>query len=87
MKDGFVGVFLYYHQQRASDKLDKRIQNQLVRLVQIKLLEQICGLLGDEELELKEFADILDAGFAEIKVGTIPQNVDKVALPVFSCVW
>ena len=52
---------------------------QIYRLV-MELLEQICGLLGDEELELKEFADILDAGFAEIKVGTIPQNVDKVVI-------
>ena len=49
---------------------------QIYRLV-MELLEQICALLGDEELELKEFAEILDAGFAEIKVGIIPQNVDK----------
>lgn len=52
---------------------------QIYRLV-MELLEQICGLLGEEELEIKEFADILDAGFAEIKVGTIPQNVDKVVI-------
>lgn len=52
---------------------------QIYRLV-MELLEQICGLLGEEELEMKEFADILDAGFAEIKVGTIPQNVDKVVI-------
>ena len=52
---------------------------QIYRLV-MELLEQICGLLGEEELEIKEFADILDAGFAEIKVGTIPQTVDKVVI-------
>lgn len=52
---------------------------QVYRLV-MELLEQICGLLGGEELEIREFADILDAGFAEIKVGTIPQNVDKVVV-------
>lgn len=52
---------------------------QIYRLV-MELLEQICALLGDEELEIKEFADILDAGFAEIKVGTIPQSVDKVVI-------
>lgn len=52
---------------------------QIYRLV-MELLEQICGLLGEEELEIREFADILDAGFAEIKVGTIPQNVDKVVI-------
>lgn len=52
---------------------------QIYRLV-MDLLDQICGLLGEEELEIREFADILDAGFAEIKVGTIPQNVDKVVI-------
>ena len=29
-------------------------------------------------MERREFADILDAGLAEISVGTIPQNVDRV---------
>lgn len=52
---------------------------QIYRLV-MELLEQIVGLLGDEMLSIKDFADILDAGFAEIKVGTIPQNVDKVVI-------
>lgn len=52
---------------------------QIYRLV-MELLEQIIGLLGDETMTIKEFADILDAGFAEIKVGTIPQNVDKVVI-------
>lgn len=52
---------------------------QIYRLV-MELLNQIIGLLGDEPMELKEFADILDAGFAEIQVGTIPQNVDRVVV-------
>ncbi len=50
---------------------------QVYRLV-MELLEQIMGLLGEEPMSLAEFADILDAGFAEIEVGTIPQNVDRV---------
>ncbi len=52
---------------------------QIYRLV-MDLLEQIIGLLGEETMELKEFADILDAGFLEIQVGTIPQNVDRVVV-------
>ncbi len=44
----------------------------------IDLLDQIEGLLADEEMDLKEFADILDSGLAEIGVGTIPQNVDRI---------
>lgn len=44
----------------------------------IDLLDQIEGLLADEEMDVKEFADILDSGLAEIGVGTIPQNVDRI---------
>lgn len=44
------------------------------------VLEQIVDLLGEEEMGLLEFADILDAGFGEIQVGSIPQNVDKVVV-------
>lgn len=62
-----------------NDLVRAKEYEQIYRLV-MELLEQICALLGDEELTIKEFADILDAGFAEIKVGTIPQNVDKVVI-------
>jgi len=44
----------------------------------IDLLDQIYGLLAEEEMERREFADILDSGLTEISVGTIPQNVDRV---------
>ncbi|MDE7273564.1 MAG: helicase-exonuclease AddAB subunit AddB [Lachnospiraceae bacterium] len=67
----------YFTEQ--GDLVKAKEYAQIYRLV-MELLEQICGLLGEEELEIKEFADILDAGFAEIKVGTIPQNVDKVVI-------
>ena len=46
----------------------------------IDLLDQIETLLCEEEMELQEFADILDSGFAEITVGTIPQNVDRIVV-------
>ena len=44
------------------------------------LLDQIYELLGEEEISLQEFADILEAGFGEITVGTIPQNVDRIVV-------
>ena len=50
---------------------------QIFRCV-MELLDQIYVLLGDETITLKEFAEILEAGFGEIQVGTIPQNVDRV---------
>lgn len=65
--------------KEKNDLVRAKEYEQIYRLV-MELLEQICALLGDEELTIKEFADILDAGFAEIKVGTIPQSVDKVVI-------
>lgn len=50
---------------------------QVYRLV-MELLEQIAGLLTEETMDIREFLDILEAGFGEIEVGTIPQNVDRV---------
>ena len=44
----------------------------------MELLDQVTLLLGDEKIPLKEYMEILDAGFSEIEVGTIPQNVDTV---------
>ena len=52
---------------------------QIYRLV-MELLDQIFNLLGEETISLQEFADILEAGFGEIQVGTIPQNVDRVVV-------
>ncbi len=49
---------------------------QVYRLV-MELLEEIYALLGGEEITRQEFLDILEAGFGEIEVGTIPQNVDR----------
>ena len=52
---------------------------QIYRLT-MELLEQIYALLQDEKMTLQEFADILDAGFGEIEVGTIPKNIDRVVV-------
>lgn len=74
------GLYKYAESfKQQGDLVRAKEYEQIYRLV-MELLEQICGLLGDEELDIKEFADILDAGFAEIKVGTIPQSVDKVVI-------
>lgn len=56
-----------------------REYGQIYRLV-MDLLDQMDSLLAEERMDMKEFADILDAGFGEIQVGTIPQNVDRVVV-------
>lgn len=63
--------------EKEGDLSRAREYAQIYRLV-MELLDQIYALLGEEEIPLKEFAEILEAGFGEIQVGTIPQNVDRV---------
>lgn len=72
---------LNYQQQfeKEGDLAKAREYAQIYRLV-MDLLDQIYGLLGEEEISRQEFADILDAGFGEITVGTIPQNVDRIVV-------
>ena len=38
----------------------------------------MVDLLGEEEVSGQEFAEILDAGFADAKVGLIPPWIDQV---------
>lgn len=44
------------------------------------LFDKMVGLLGDEHVSVKEFADIIDAGFDEIKVGLIPPSADCIVV-------
>ena len=52
---------------------------QLYKKVMI-LFDKMVGLLGDEHISVKEFADIIDAGFDEIKVGLIPPSADCIVV-------
>ena len=70
---------LTFEEQFRAEGEEERAREyaQIYRLV-MELLTQIEGLLKEETMTLQEFADILDSGFAEIEVGTIPGGVDRV---------
>ena len=72
---------LNYQQQfeKEGDLSRAREYAQIYRLV-MDLLDQVYELLGEEEISRQEFAEILEAGFGEITVGTIPQNVDRIVV-------
>ena len=50
---------------------------QLYRSV-IELLEQIYDLLGEEKISSTDYLELLQAGFEEIRLGTLPQETDRV---------
>ncbi len=45
-----------------------------------ELLKRLSDLLGEERVSRKEYLEILDAGFAELKVGVIPAVADRVVV-------
>ena len=65
--------------EKEGDLSRAREYAQIYRLV-MDLLDQVYELLGEEEISRQEFADILEAGFGEITVGTIPQSVDRIVV-------
>jgi len=91
MKDFALGLYTFIVNSRVQEKLKgfeesflhngdtvrAREYAQIYRLV-MDLLDQIVALTGEEDAKPEEFAKILEAGFEEIQVGTIPQNVDRV---------
>lgn len=91
VKEFVQGLYEFLVQSHAAEKLAAyeeeftaagdltlaKEYGQIYRLV-MELLDQVIGLLSEECMTFKEFADILEAGFGEIQVGAIPQNVDRV---------
>lgn len=46
----------------------------------MEMFDRLAALLGDEKAGIREFGEILDAGFGEIQVGVIPATVDRVVV-------
>lgn len=44
------------------------------------LMDKIVELLGDEEVTVQEFGELMDAGFDEIRIGVIPSITDYVQI-------
>lgn len=53
--------------------------SQIYKIV-IELFDKFVDLLGEEEISLKEYCELLDAGLEEAKVGVIPPSVDQVVI-------
>ena len=63
----------------VGDFAKAREYAQIYRIL-MELLDKVVALLGEEAISVKEYADILDAGFDAAKVAVIPPGNDKVIL-------
>ncbi len=52
---------------------------QIYRLV-MELFDQICSLLPGEKMTIREYGEILDAGFEEIRIGITPPSMDEITV-------
>ncbi len=77
IQEKLAGYEQFFKEKGEMDRAKEYAQ--IYRLV-MELLEQIMVLLAKESITLREFAEILDAGFGEIEVGIIPGSVDRIAV-------
>lgn len=65
--------------QRYSDAAKAQEYAQIYKIV-MDLLDKVSALLGEEQMSIREYGDILDAGFSAAKVGSIPPGNDRVTI-------
>lgn len=63
----------------AGDFAKAKEYGQIYKIL-IDLLDKVVALLGEEQITIPEFADILDAGLDAAKVAVIPPGKDKVTI-------
>ncbi len=78
---------LYGRMERRADRLQdvsvswsRRREKEYRQIYQsvMELFDRLVGLLGDVSMTTEEFSEVLDAGLAELKLGTIPPEQDCV---------
>ena len=65
--------------ERQGNQVKAKEYAQIYKIV-MDLFDKVVDFLGDEVLPVKEYADILDAGFEAARVGVIPPGNDKVMI-------
>ena len=65
--------------EEAGEELLASQYRQIYKIV-VDLLDKLVDLLGEEILSVRDYADVLEEGFASAKVGAIPPGADCVIL-------
>ena len=65
--------------KEKGDFVKEKEYAQIYRIV-MDLLDKMVSLLGEDALTIREFSEILDAGFEAAKVGVIPSGYDRVTV-------
>jgi len=65
--------------EKEEDQVLAKEYAQIYRIA-MDLFDKFVELLGNERVSLKEYCELLDAGFEEAKVGIIPPGMDQVTV-------
>ena len=93
VQDVTLAVYEFFRREELQEQIQKMEQmfheqgklalakeySQIYRIV-IELFDKFVELLGDEQISLKEYCELLDAGLEEAKVGVIPPSLDQVVI-------
>ena len=64
----------------SHDLRAKALEYAQIYKIVMDLLDKVSSLLGEEQISIREYADILDAGFDAAKLGVIPPGNDRVTV-------
>lgn len=64
----------------AGERLQLAQEYAQIYKIVMDLLDKVNALLGEEHITIREYSDILDAGFSAAKVGIIPPGNDRVTV-------
>ncbi|MCR5670634.1 MAG: PD-(D/E)XK nuclease family protein [Butyrivibrio sp.] len=73
---GKLAAYKDMFEERGDGKKAKEYQQIYDKV--IGLIKQIDDLIGSDTMDLMQYRDILVTGLGDIKVGTIPQDVDRI---------
>jgi ATP-dependent helicase/nuclease subunit B len=70
------------YEKQFEENGDRRLAKEYAQIygIVMSLLDKVVKLLGDEKITVKEYKEILEAGFEETKVGIIPPSVDQIVV-------
>lgn len=63
-----------------ENELDTAREYGQIYEIVLEVFDRLVELLGEEQMELREFKEILDTGFSEARIGLIPPGVDQVVV-------
>ena len=81
-----LGCFYHVQEQleeyavffRDNGQMDMQKEYEQVYQMVMDLFDKMVELLGEEEMSLAEYTELLETGFEELKVGIIPPTMDRV---------